>query len=126
MQNIKGETIMTDVRLKILPPWSTFINEIQALFDGDPQIACNVNYGSSSPSIVLATNNPDKAAALLKLLPSEKKFGNVTLNIGVDCQTISNKAFTNPKELLRLRSAEILRLLMSCQQMIIGTFRSRM
>ena len=32
MQNIKGETIMTDVRLKILPHWSTFINEIQALF----------------------------------------------------------------------------------------------
>lgn len=99
MQNIKGETIMTDVRLKILPPWSTFINEIQALFDGDPQIACNVNYESNSPSIVLATNNPDKAAALLKLLPSEKKFGNITLNIGVDCQTISNKAFTSPKEL---------------------------
>lgn len=89
---------MTDVRLKILPPWSTFINEIQALFDGDPQIACNVSYESGSPSIVLATNNPDKAATLLKLLPSEKKFGNVTLNIGVDCQTISNKAFTNPKE----------------------------
>ena len=56
---------MTDVRLKILPPWSTFINEIQALFDGDPQIACNVNAEGTNPSIMLATNNPDKAAALL-------------------------------------------------------------
>lgn len=90
---------MTDVRLKILPPWSTFINEIQALFDGDPQIACNVNAEGTNPSIMLATNNPDKAAALLKLLPSEKRFGNVTLQIGVDCQTVSNLAFATPKAL---------------------------
>lgn len=33
---------MTDVRLKISPPWVTDINKIQALFDPDPQIACNV------------------------------------------------------------------------------------
>ena len=90
---------MTNVRLKILPPWSTFINEVQALFDGDPQIACNVSWEASHPSIVLATNNPDKAAALMKLLPESKQFGNVTLSIGVDCQTVSNRAFVTAKEL---------------------------
>ena len=88
-----------NVKLRILPPWSIFIKEIEALFDGDPQIACNVNWEGTSPSIILATNNPDKAAALLKLLPEEKKFGNVALNIGVDCPTISNNAFADPKEL---------------------------
>ena len=34
---------MSDVRLKILPPWSIYIKKIEALFDGDPQIACNVD-----------------------------------------------------------------------------------
>ena len=89
---------MPDVRLKMSPPWITFINEMEALFDGDPQIACNVNTMSNGPSIRLATNNGDKGAALLKLLPAEKKFGNVTLTIGVD-GPISNRAFTSMKEL---------------------------
>ena len=90
---------MTDIRLKISPPWITFINKMIALFDGDPQIACNVNFSSANPSITLATNNPDKAAALLKLLPEEKVFGNVTLRIGVDCPTVSNLAFPDNKAL---------------------------
>ena len=89
---------MNDIRLKISPPWITFINMISALFDGDPQIACNVNWESSNPSIVLATSNGDKAAALLKLLPSEKEYGNIKLTIGVD-GPVSNRAFTSNKEL---------------------------
>lgn len=89
---------MADVRLKILPPWSIYIKRVEALFDGDPQIACNVDYASSSPSIVLACNNGDKVAALLQILPEEVGFGNVTLKIGVD-GTPSNRAFTSKKEL---------------------------
>lgn len=88
-----------DVRLKLSPPWITFIHEIQELFDGDPQIACNVTENSTGPSIVLATNNGDKATALKRLLPSEKKFGNITLTIGVDCNHESNLAFPTPKSL---------------------------
>lgn len=90
---------MTDVRLKTLPPWSTYINKLQALFDGDPQIAFNVDWSGENPSVVLATNNPEKATALTKLLPTEKTFGNVTLKIGIDCETFSNNAFADPKEL---------------------------
>ena len=93
---------MTDVRLKILPPWSTYINKLEALFDGDPQIAFNVDWDGANPSVlslVLATNNPDKATALMKLLPAEKKFGNVTLLINVDCPTVSNLAFATAKDL---------------------------
>lgn len=90
---------MTDVRLKISPPWVTYTNYLEALFDGDPQIAFNVDYNAEHPSVTIATNNPDKAAALVKLLPTEKAFGNVTMTITVDCQTISNCAFANAKEL---------------------------
>ena len=90
---------MTDVRLKMSPPWVTYVNKLQALFDGDPQIAFNVNYNSEDgPSVVLACNNGDKVAALLKILPEEVEFGNVILNIGID-GPVSNLAFTSAKQL---------------------------
>lgn len=90
---------MTDIRLKISPPWITYINKLQAIFDEDPQIAFNVDTNGLCPSVVLATNNPDKAAALKWLLPESKDFGNVTLEIGIDCPKVSNLAFQNAKEL---------------------------
>lgn len=89
---------MSDVRLKVLPPWSTYINKIIALFDGDPQIACNVDYKGSSPAITLACNNGDKVSALLQILPEEIKFGNIVLTIDID-GVPSNRAFRNKKEL---------------------------
>lgn len=90
---------MTETRLNILPPWSIYIHQLEALFDPDPQIAFNVNWGDDK-SVVIATNNPDKAAALVKLLPEEAVWGNViSIKIAVDCKTMSNKAFTSAKEL---------------------------
>ena len=87
---------MNDVRLKISPPWVTYVNKLQALFYGDPMIAFNIDY--ENMRVVLAGNNADKNAALLRLLPSEKKFGNVTLSIMVD-GPVSNLAFPTPKSL---------------------------
>ena len=89
---------MSDVRLKILPPWSITIRKFEALFDGDPQIACNTNFSGSAPAIVLACNNGDKVAALQKILPEEVNFGNIKLKIGID-GTPSNRAFKTKKEL---------------------------
>ena len=89
---------MNNARLKILPPWSVYISKMVALFDGDPEIACNTNYEGSSPSIVLACNNGDKVTALQQILPSEVEFGNVKLKVGVD-GIPSNRAFANKKEL---------------------------
>lgn len=87
---------MNDVRLKLSPPWITYINKLQALLDGDPQIAFNID--SSVPSVTISGHNGDKNAALLKLLPSEKAFGNITLKIIVD-GPIANRAFVSNKEL---------------------------
>ena len=86
------------VRLKLSPPWITYINKLQALFDGDPQIAFNLSQSEAGPSVVIACNNGDKVAALQKLLPSTKQFGNITLFIGID-GTPSNIAFPTPKDL---------------------------
>lgn len=85
-------------KLKILPPWSIYIKKVEALFDGDPQIACNVDYSGSAPKIILACNNGDKVAALQKILPEEVVYGNVKLEVGVD-GVPSNCAFKNKKEL---------------------------
>lgn len=90
-----------DVRLKVSPPWITYINKIQAMFDGDPQIACNVQWNSDSPSIVLACNNGDKVTAIKQLLPTTVSFGNVALMINVDGPE-ANRAFTTPKELFEI------------------------
>ena len=49
---------MKDVRLKILPPWTIEIRKFEALFDGDPQIAFNINY--ELMAVTLAGNNGDK------------------------------------------------------------------
>ena len=89
---------MNDVRLKILPPWTITIRKFEALFDGDPQIACNCNFNGANPSIVLACNNGDKVAALQQILPTEINFGNITMTVAVD-GVPSNKAFTSKVEL---------------------------
>ena len=89
---------MSDVRLKILPPWTIAIRKFEALFDGDPQIACNCNFGGSAPSIVFACNSGDKVAALQQILPEEVDFGNVKLKVVVD-GVPSNRTFTSKVEL---------------------------
>lgn len=87
---------MNNVRLKLSPPWITYVNELMALFDGDPQIAFNVTDGGRK--VVLAGNNAEKNAALARLLPNEKKFGNVILEISID-GPMSNRAFVSNREL---------------------------
>jgi hypothetical protein len=89
---------MTEPRLKILPPWTIVIRKLEALFDGDPQIAFNTDFSGEHPRVVLACNNGDKVAALQRILPSEVNFGNVTLEVMVD-GTPSNIAFTSKVDL---------------------------
>ena len=89
---------MSDVRLKILPPWTIVMRKFEALFDGDPQIACNCDFSGVHPTIVLACNNGDKVAALQQILPEEVDFGNVKLAVAVDGKP-SNRAFTSKVDL---------------------------
>lgn len=90
---------MRNIRLKMSPPWITYINEIEQMFDGDPDIAIEFGGSASEPFVMLSTKNGDKAAALMKLLPSEKNFGNVALRIDIDCPAVPNKAFPTVQEL---------------------------
>ena len=92
---------MGDVRFKISPPWVVVTKKLEALFDGDPQIAFNVDYSGEAPTVVIACNNGDKVAALCQILPDEYKFGNVTLKVTID-GVPSNRMFKNKKELFEV------------------------
>ena len=87
---------MQTPRFKLSPPWVEYINKLEALFDGDPMIAFNIDYDNMT--VALAGNNGEKNAALQRLLPTEKKFGNITLHIIVD-GPIANIAFPTQKDL---------------------------
>lgn len=90
---------MSTIRTKLSPPWVEYMNKLQALFDGDPAIAFNIDY--KNRKIVLSGYNGDKNAALLKVLPSGKAFGNVLWNIEID-GPIANRAFASNKELFEV------------------------
>lgn len=89
---------MSDVRLKLLSPWVIFFKKVSALFDGDPQLTCAMNYDGPTPSIVISCSNGDKVTALQQILPESINYGGVELDICID-GTPSNRAFLNKKEL---------------------------
>ena len=72
---------MADVRLKISPPWIVFVNELNAMFQNDPQI--HIEYDNDEVEVKLFVDNSGKAAALAYLLPYEVEFGNVVLGVSV-------------------------------------------
>lgn len=72
---------MRNIRLKLSPPWVTYVNEIEALFNPDPEIG--VTYDNDNVELKLYVENGEKAQILDKLLPDTKTFGNVNLKITV-------------------------------------------
>ena len=71
----------TAVRLKISPPWITYVNKLNALFCEDPDI--KIVYDNNKITVRLYVNDGEKAEALYRLLPENKIFGNVILQIYV-------------------------------------------
>ena len=83
---------MTSVRIKLAPPWVTYVNEIKALFGDDPEI--NVVYDNNAVEIKLYVESAEKGEAIQKLLPETKQFGNVELKITVIPANFGNYDFT--------------------------------
>jgi hypothetical protein len=75
MENLEQATV------KMAPPWIQFVSELNALFGQDPAI--EVVYDDDNKQVKLLVDGQAKADALTQLLPTEKEFGNVTLNIAV-------------------------------------------
>ena len=62
-------------------PWMLFYRKVSAMFEKDPGV--RVVFDEESGVIRLYVESGEKAAALEKLLPAEKTFGNVTVKIEV-------------------------------------------
>lgn len=68
-------------KLKLSPPWITYVNKLEGLFKGDPAI--RFQYDEDEYSLKIFVEDAEKADALMKLLPIQKEFGNVVLKIAV-------------------------------------------
>lgn len=68
-------------------PWYLFYKEIYELFKYDPEVELNFYEANDAnggmPKLEVIVDSLDKADALDRLLPLNKQFGNVTLNIEI-------------------------------------------
>lgn len=68
-------------KVNLSAPWVTFYHEIVALFGDDPEI--KIVYDEDENIIKLLVNNTHKAEALTQLLPPERTYGKVTVQVQV-------------------------------------------
>lgn len=81
---------MENVEIKLSAPWHIFTEKMKKLFEGDKDIA--IEYDDTDIHMIrVLVDSQDKYEALVKLLPTTKKFGNVNVLINV---IPSNKAKT--------------------------------
>lgn len=84
-----GKSFTMGNPMKLATPWSTYFNEIEALFAKDPQI--KVGYVDNPLAVNIYVTDHEKAGALTKILPAEKKFGNVTMKVTVVPASFNNE-----------------------------------
>lgn len=87
---------MKEPRLKLAPPWITYVNKVQAMFGADPEI--RIVYDNDEVELKIYVEDSAKADAMQRLLPYYKEFGNVELSIKIipannkmDLGTVTNK-----------------------------------
>ena len=68
-------------KLKLSSPWSIFYKEVSAMFEYDPDVS--VVFDEDEMNLKLYVNNADKADALMQLIPHERDFGNVSMQIEI-------------------------------------------
>lgn len=67
--------------LKLSPPWCVYAHDFSAMFKYDPDV--KVVFDEEELKLNLYVENPEKADALMQIIPTEKDFGNVKLTIAV-------------------------------------------
>ena len=81
---------MESKNIRMASPWVEYYREIEALFGEDPEIGLEFNEADNV--IKLMVDNTDKAAAIEKLLPAEKAFGNVVVRTVVIPANLEEKS----------------------------------
>ena len=84
--------------LKLSSPWAIYAREVSELFKYDDQV--HVVFDDENYKLKIYVDNGRKAAALEKILPQEKSFGNVTISITVvPANDNYNTVFTTNKDI---------------------------
>ena len=78
-------------KLGLSAPWQIYYRELQELFKNN--IGIKIVLDEENYEIKMYVSDTDTAAALAKLIPSEKEFGNVTLKVIVIPANGREKAF---------------------------------
>lgn len=68
-------------KLELSSPWLDYARRIYVMFNKDPEVT--VVYDPDDICVKLLVDNPVKAEAIAKILPTEKEYGNVVLKISV-------------------------------------------
>lgn len=68
-------------KMKLSPPWQTYVHELTAMFGNDPDIT--IRYDDEEKIVSMYVSKVAKAGALDQILKHEVSFGNVTLKINV-------------------------------------------
>ena len=68
-------------KTKLSPPWITYVREITKLFEQDKDV--KIFFDDDTNELTFYVYKYDKAAALSKILPKQKTFGNITVNISI-------------------------------------------
>lgn len=84
-----GKSFTMGNPMKLATPWSTYFSEVEALFAKDPQVG--VEYVDNPLAVNIYVTDHEKAYALTKILPTEKKFGNVTMKVTVVPTNFNNE-----------------------------------
>lgn len=72
---------MENLRIKLSPPWETYVKELRALFQGDDDV--RVLYDRDDCSVSIYVDGAAKGNALKKLLKDNVQFNGMNLRINV-------------------------------------------
>ena len=84
--------------LRLSAPWYNYVHKIGVLFEGDTLLKLRFDENNLVLTIESIDNDGDKVAALLKLLPAEKTFGDITVKIKI-LGTPTDRVFRSNREL---------------------------
>ena len=80
-------------KLNLQAPWTTYANEVEKLFEKDPEVA--VEYDDAAKKLMLYVDSQEKAEALDSLFPNEVEFGNVKVTVEVIPANITDLTMVN-------------------------------
>ena len=98
--------------VKLSAPWNEYINQLKALFEHDEDIDVS---DEAEQNVIILVKSEDKYEALTHLIPTEKKFGNVSLHITIvptnlgekDPRYYLKKLFKGNEEVNRMIDVEV-------------------